>query len=68
MREVDLIVVLSESVRKGQCVIASIPTIPFALECVPMIANVVTDTVPRELLWPVSTHLREAEDSHALII
>ena len=68
MREVDLIVLLGESVRKGQCVIASIPTISFALERVPMIADVVADTVPRELLWPVSTHLREAKDSHTLII
>ena len=66
--EVDLVAILGERVRESQCKVAPAPPIAFAFESVGVVADVLANSVPRELFGPVTTQLRETEDSHALII
>ena len=66
--EVDLVVSLSEGVCEGQSVVATIPPIAFAFECVPMVADIMTDSVPGELFRAVAAHLGEAKHAHSLIV
>ena len=68
MREINLIVRLRERVREGQSEVAPIPAISFAFEGVPVVADVVADAVPGELLGAVAAHLREAKYAHTLIV
>ena len=54
--------------RESQRVVRSTKSITFALEAIPVIADVVANAVPGKLLWPVSRHLRETQHAHTFII
>lgn len=68
MSEVDGVIVLCEGVRECQGKVASIKAVTFTLESVRVVANVVTDAMPRQLFGAVTAQLREGKDSHSLVI
>ena len=59
MSEVNLIVCCRESMRECQCVIGATESIAFSLETIPVVADVMADTVPGKLFRPVFRGLRE---------
>ena len=54
MSEVDLIAILSKSMREGQSIIASAESITFSFKCILIITDVFADSMPAELLGPIS--------------
>lgn len=68
MSEVDHVVVARERHCEGQCVVAATPTVPFSLERVLIVADVVAHAVPTQLLRSIARVLREAQHSHAFVV
>ena len=68
MSKVDLVIGFSERVRESQGIVAPAPAISFPLESIGVVADVVANSMPGQLLRSIPTQLGEAQDSHTLVI